>query len=452
MRQLRPQLSLLRARESDPEESGPTEDQRVKPVPTMRPPPAKTASKRTVCNSDDFLILLEYLEDNNNFDKLFGAGRKAVGGGKYLKKEAAWEIAAAELKLLGFKETTGKNLNKKWQRYFGKYREAKRLSEQSGGGLTDDEFDKGITLEEKLNDICDHFYKMDALLGTRVNLSPPVRSGPMGFESFFRQSVPECHQPEIVHVSTPSPTRDILDDVPSPPWRKERMEGLAVDLQQGGEEDELDTCQETEIPQSPGPAGDTLANGIESTQPPPVAEADPTHTGPAVLDILARAQNPQPARTKRTPAVRTDQEKGKAGNISKSSEQEKGKGSMTSKSTLANAFQESKAQEAELKYRYIEKKEQWKRAELEDRREGRLAELEDRRKARFDDYKKRRLEMQFEAEQKRLEREELFREQQRERLHKAEASKQRNKLDLIIAGWTNGKSHEHICDMCKLFD
>lgn len=157
----------------------------------------KISKKRVVCKSDDFGMLLDYLEDRSNFDKLFGSGRATKVGAKYMTKAAAWDIAAAELKALGFPETNGINLQKKWYRLFLKFKEAKGVSRQTGGGLTEDELEQGITLEDKLNGICEHFYKMDALFGSRANVEPPAQSGPMGFQHFDMMSIVPSSQTQL---------------------------------------------------------------------------------------------------------------------------------------------------------------------------------------------------------------------------------------------------------------
>lgn len=90
-------------------------------APTQREKHAKPPGKRSVCNSDDFMILLDFLEDQENWNKLFGSGKKTVVGGKFVKKQAQWDVAAAELKTRGFVETTGSNLYKKWQRYISNF-------------------------------------------------------------------------------------------------------------------------------------------------------------------------------------------------------------------------------------------------------------------------------------------------------------------------------------------
>ncbi|CAM6100423.1 unnamed protein product [Calypogeia fissa] len=61
---------------------------------------------------------------------------------------------------------------KKTRRYEAKYKEARNLSTSTGTGLTEEELELGITLEDKLNKICPHFDQMHLLLGGRPNVNP----------------------------------------------------------------------------------------------------------------------------------------------------------------------------------------------------------------------------------------------------------------------------------------
>ncbi|CAM6095152.1 unnamed protein product [Calypogeia fissa] len=67
---------------------------------------------------------------------------------------------------------TAPNLQKRYQRYEAKYKEAKNLSTSTGAGLTEEELGLGISLEDKLNKVCPDFDQMHLLLGGRPNVNP----------------------------------------------------------------------------------------------------------------------------------------------------------------------------------------------------------------------------------------------------------------------------------------
>ncbi|CAM6102103.1 unnamed protein product [Calypogeia fissa] len=57
-------------------------------------------------------------------------------------------------------------------RYKREYKEARNLSTSTGAGLTEEELELGISLEDKLNKVCPHFDRMHLLLGGHPNVNP----------------------------------------------------------------------------------------------------------------------------------------------------------------------------------------------------------------------------------------------------------------------------------------
>lgn len=138
--------------------------------------------------------------------------------------------------------------------------------------------------------------------------------------------------------------------------------------------------------------------------------------------------------------------------ISRGAGSESRRGNSASKQCLASVFQESKLQDVELKSNFIEKKVAWK-----------LAELKDKKEARVEEFKRRRLDLEFEAEQKKIDRTERLKEKKedrenhskearKERLDREKQAKQKNRLDLILAGWAQNKSPEEITQMLTIMD
>ncbi|CAM6084527.1 unnamed protein product [Calypogeia fissa] len=101
-------------------------------------------------------------------------------------------------------------------------------------------------------------------------------------------------------------------------------------------------------------------------------------------------------------------------------DQEKRANSFSSKPNLASVYLERKAAETDLKIRYMDKKDAWK-----------FADIEDRRDAREDEWKRRKLELDFEiekrqwkAEQRNLDRNESRYQASMERANRLEQGKQ----------------------------
>ncbi|CAM6084526.1 unnamed protein product [Calypogeia fissa] len=110
---------------------------------------------------------------------------------------------------MGFPETDGNALSKKWYCLFCKYKEAKNLTKETRKGLTPEESAQGLTLEDKLDSICAYFYRWDALLGTRANVTPPAIFRSMGFQN---------HDMATISTSeVPNGTATLVPPVPCPP-------------------------------------------------------------------------------------------------------------------------------------------------------------------------------------------------------------------------------------------
>lgn len=122
--------------------------------------------------------------------------------------------------------------------------------------------------------------------------------------------------------------------------------------------------------------------------------------------------------------------------------------SMTSKPNLATVFQESKALETDFKMKYMEKREEW-----------RMADIMDRREAREDEFKRRKLDLDFEIEKRQWEATERLNDRREsayqasmERSHRIETAKQSNLFSLAIALVNKDKSIDDIKAMYDLFE
>ncbi|CAM6086294.1 unnamed protein product [Calypogeia fissa] len=123
---------------------------------------------------EEYDKIVQYLEIPENFALLHGAGKKTRVGGRCQSKSTFFKQMLGALQQHGapFTLMTTPNLQKRYQRYEAKYKEARNLSTSTGAGLTEEELDLGISLEDKLNKVCPHFDRMHLLLGGRPNVNP----------------------------------------------------------------------------------------------------------------------------------------------------------------------------------------------------------------------------------------------------------------------------------------
>lgn len=123
---------------------------------------------------EDYDKIVQYSEIPENFALLHGAGKKTRVGGRCQSKSTVLKQMLGALQHHGppFTLMTAPNLQKRYQRYEAKYKEARNLSTSTGAGLREEELELGITLEDKLNKVCPHFDRMHLLLGGRPNVNP----------------------------------------------------------------------------------------------------------------------------------------------------------------------------------------------------------------------------------------------------------------------------------------
>lgn len=95
---------------------------------------------------------MDWLEIPGNFQKLHGSGTRTEVGTKHPSKKTVFHGMVGELRAKGFPRcvTSGEVLNKRFQRYEAKYKEALALKMSTGAGVTEAELNAGITFEDKL--------------------------------------------------------------------------------------------------------------------------------------------------------------------------------------------------------------------------------------------------------------------------------------------------------------
>ncbi|KAL3691710.1 hypothetical protein R1sor_005361 [Riccia sorocarpa] len=106
----------------------------------------------------DYEAVVSYIEDPENFRQVMGGGPKTKVGGKCMSKTKAFHIMASHLKnVAGFPDVIGEEMMKRFERYVAMYKKARGFKDSTGQGLSEKELEKGMTIEDKLEKICDDF-------------------------------------------------------------------------------------------------------------------------------------------------------------------------------------------------------------------------------------------------------------------------------------------------------
>ncbi|KAL2622989.1 hypothetical protein R1flu_003194 [Riccia fluitans] len=119
-------------------------------------------------------MIVGYLEDPEHLVEVLGSGRKTKVSRKHPSKQTAFGVMAVHLASLGFPVCTGAIMQKKFDRYLASCKKAKEWSMSTGAGLTKEEVTRGMTIEDKLNQICPFYHRMYAIFGHRANIVPPA--------------------------------------------------------------------------------------------------------------------------------------------------------------------------------------------------------------------------------------------------------------------------------------
>jgi len=122
--------------------------------------------------TEDFENICTYLEDNKNFQQLYGSGSKTSVGTGPVTKAAAYEIFAIfinDQSMCGLR-LTGKQLRSRVDAYKKKFTLTKEWAENTGAGI--DEAHGGATLADILERKCTCYERMYAIFGSKHNVTP----------------------------------------------------------------------------------------------------------------------------------------------------------------------------------------------------------------------------------------------------------------------------------------
>jgi hypothetical protein len=143
-------------------------------------PKSKKKGNKSVTTSRmsraDVDVILRWLEMGNKH-KIHGAEKATQVSGKTpTKTEGYKELAvyfnSCRVNSKGFVPLTPKSIQNQWQYYFNKYRKLKQcIMAETGYGVTDEDRERGIvTIDQKNDDLCPYYERMDSLYGEDANV------------------------------------------------------------------------------------------------------------------------------------------------------------------------------------------------------------------------------------------------------------------------------------------
>ncbi|KAL2623892.1 hypothetical protein R1flu_008137 [Riccia fluitans] len=133
---------------------------------------AAGSSFRHRMNRDEYKLIIGYLEDPIQLAEILGSSRKTKIGARNPSKLTAFGVMAVHLMSKDFPSYNSSNMQKKFNRYVASFWKVKEWSKSTGAGLKEEELERGMTIEVKLNKKCPFYFQMHVLFGHCVNIEP----------------------------------------------------------------------------------------------------------------------------------------------------------------------------------------------------------------------------------------------------------------------------------------
>ncbi|KAF9896703.1 hypothetical protein BX616_006923 [Lobosporangium transversale] len=134
---------------------------------------AKASKERFT--KQDIENILTWLERPPNFKSVFGSEAQTVLGMPRQASSQGWATLAQVVSKQnkGRLSLNTKSMRERFHRHLKLFTETKKLENQTGFGVTDEDHKKGIyTTKQKLEKMCICYARMDALFGHRLNITP----------------------------------------------------------------------------------------------------------------------------------------------------------------------------------------------------------------------------------------------------------------------------------------
>jgi hypothetical protein len=148
----------------------------------------------------DIDIIVAWLEDEDNFDKIHGSSGKTEVGQPVKRQIYGYNELAGHYNALckGRLHLNGKAMKERFGRHYSHYLKVREESRRTGFGVTDTDRIKGIfKIERKLEDMCHCFSRMEELFGNRPNITPLVEHSSTDIEPVLEHSISDILEDEF---------------------------------------------------------------------------------------------------------------------------------------------------------------------------------------------------------------------------------------------------------------
>ncbi|EFP83148.2 uncharacterized protein PGTG_09101 [Puccinia graminis f. sp. tritici CRL 75-36-700-3] len=164
---------------------------------TGRSQSSTTSDPNGAFTLEDYELICSYLEEPDNYRRLYGSGDQTEVGPQALSKTAAYDIFAIYMNNNCNKRytLTGTQLRHRLDRYRKKFAQAKQFSEHTGAGI--EEVSGRKTLEEVLEEKCPCYERMDAIFGSKPNVTPCMQYDSVHGTNLYADTPPSS--PEIFY-------------------------------------------------------------------------------------------------------------------------------------------------------------------------------------------------------------------------------------------------------------
>ncbi|KAF5195668.1 hypothetical protein FRX31_014746 [Thalictrum thalictroides] len=147
------------------------------PTSSMAPEASASQRRQSRFKDLDYECILSWLETPENFNSLYGAGKRTKVDGVVRSKSVMLANLAncVNENSQGRLTLTGSQMYHRLRQYKNLFVKATDFQKKTGSGLTDEDRQKGIfSISQKLNTICPFFERMDLLFGNKPNINPLV--------------------------------------------------------------------------------------------------------------------------------------------------------------------------------------------------------------------------------------------------------------------------------------
>ncbi|OWZ23969.1 hypothetical protein PHMEG_0001103 [Phytophthora megakarya] len=136
--------------------------------------------KNVHLSRDDYNIIVTWMEVKANFAAIHGTGsRLAIGGKPKIKTIDVFTALATHLirqtenEALRGAGLTGRNMQQRWSTYKSRFKRTnKKHHTETGLGISRRDLARGMSIPQKLEQMCPLYSRMQVLFGEKANITP----------------------------------------------------------------------------------------------------------------------------------------------------------------------------------------------------------------------------------------------------------------------------------------